>query len=158
MKNLFNLFALVAVLAIGVSSCSDPCKDKACGNGDCDEGTCVCNDNYLTDSDGNCTVMRNTLFVGTYDVQMTCNAGGSSTSTATVVTGNTADGIIIEDFNNVTGNDIVATISMTDDLSIPQQTTLASLAYSGSGSRSNSVFSFTLNTATDTCQVTMTKQ
>ena len=156
MKNLFNLLAIAAILAIAVSACSDPCTNTDCGtNGECVEGTCVCDSNYMG---SDCSQMLNSLFVGTYVAQWTCSAGGSATDTVTVVVGNAPDAVIFQDFNGIRGNDIGMTISENDDLVIAQQTTAAGNAYSWSGTRSNSVLSFTLNKSSDTCQVTMTKQ
>ena len=44
MKNTFKL--LLAVFALTVIACSDPCDDINCNNGTCNEGTCLCNEGW----------------------------------------------------------------------------------------------------------------
>jgi hypothetical protein len=41
MKNL-KVFFLGILLSLGMTNCSDPCKDVNCANGNCDEGICNC--------------------------------------------------------------------------------------------------------------------
>jgi hypothetical protein len=53
MKAFSILFLAVLFLAI---ACKNPCKDKDCGQGVCQEGTCLCNAGWSVDANGRCTV------------------------------------------------------------------------------------------------------
>ncbi len=156
MKKAFQFFALSLVFAWVLSACSDACNKIDCVNGDCVEGNCNCSDNYLKDNDGTCTLMRNSLFVGRYSVEVTCNSGSSYTDSLDVVASTSPDRVILENYQTANDNiDIV--INMSNDITIPQQNSNSGVAYSGQGTRLGSTLSFTLYSGSDTCQVTMTK-
>jgi hypothetical protein len=157
LQNIINA-CLIATLLI-MSACNNPCKDVNCFNGNCDDGTCICDEGYLQDIDGLCKIGRNTLFEGTYATSTTCQGSGTTLQdTLLVEVATDPNEVYIRSFGGVANNDILSHINGSDVLNITQQTTLAGNVYSGNGTRSGSVLSFTLYTDTDTCQVTMTKQ
>ena len=149
---------LIASLLI-MSACNDPCKDVNCFNGNCEDGTCICDEGYLPDGEGLCKIGRNSLFEGSYATSTTCQGSGSTLQdTLLVEVATAANEVYIRSFGGVANNDILTQINSADVLTVTQQTTLAGNTYSGNGTRSGSVLSFTLYTDSDTCQVTMTKQ
>ncbi len=68
MKNLFKSFALAMLASATFSSCEqDPCKDVVCGDqGQCVEGTCVCNAGYEQDAAGLCNTEQRAKFFSSY--------------------------------------------------------------------------------------------
>ncbi len=93
MKNLFKTFALTLLAAATFSSCEkDPCKDVVCGDqGQCVEGTCVCNAGYEKDAANLCNVEQRAKFLGSFTVADVCSASGSSSYITTITSGGAAD-------------------------------------------------------------------
>lgn len=80
MKTNFLKTLVLAMATLGIfsiQSCdTDPCKDVACGNGVCLEGTCICDDGY----DGSdCNILIRSLFLGSYNVAEICDSDVSFT-------------------------------------------------------------------------------
>ena len=74
--NTFQTLFLLFALLLGFS-CSNPCKDVNCGNGICnkDNGDCSCNDGWVQDTNGLCTIANSDKFVGTWKVVENCPSG-----------------------------------------------------------------------------------
>ena len=63
MKNYLNQLLIIATFII--VGCSDPCKDAVCGQGACDDGTCICSDGYEGTA---CEILENNKYFGLYNV------------------------------------------------------------------------------------------
>ena len=84
MKN--TKLSLLGALAIAggmfFAGCDDPCKDVVCVNGECVEGTCVCDAGY---EGTDCGTALNAKFSGSYSLTETCTpSGGPFTYAITV--------------------------------------------------------------------------
>lgn len=162
MKKFFVALGITALMAVGVTSC-DPCDSTVCNNGTCNEGTCECNDGYLNDATtGDCSVMENSLYTGTYDASQTCGSAGTTTYVSVVDPGTAPKDVIVRDFQAVTGNDVTMTIDG-DDITIADQTTNAGYQVSGTGTRLGTQlsinFDYTDNTGTSgSCAASFTMQ
>ncbi|MBP7184743.1 MAG: hypothetical protein KBA06_04485 [Saprospiraceae bacterium] len=171
---LFSLiaFAFISTLSLTFESCqTDPCKNVTCGDhGQCFEGTCTCDVGYEKDSQGKCTVLSQTKFLGTYAVSELC--GGQTFNYTTTVTASTTDvtKILIKNLGNYdcsTGEYFVIADISGSSVTVPSQV-VCSTTFSGSGTydaSSNKLvisYSATYNpgtgTVTDNCTSTMTKQ
>jgi len=74
-----KIYALLVFLVLLASSCKDPCKDVNCNNGNCLEGTCLCDDGY---EGVNCDKEEREKFVGTWVGIVDCGElfpGGEAT-------------------------------------------------------------------------------
>jgi len=76
MKNVKYIFSvLFFFLIFMMSSCSDPCKDVQCVNGECIDGVCDCLVGFEGDD---CNTLFKTKFFGDYTMLMeTCTGPGS---------------------------------------------------------------------------------
>ncbi|MCH2043842.1 MAG: hypothetical protein MK212_06835 [Saprospiraceae bacterium] len=64
-QNNLLILLLSCVLGLSFSSCKqDLCEDIVCGEGNCDEGICICNDGYQLGTDNTCSVAWSTKFGG----------------------------------------------------------------------------------------------
>ncbi len=82
------LALILGTVSVTFTSCGedDPCKDVVCGtNGDCFEGSCVCNVGYEQDASGQCTVEQRTKFLGANNTNATYKVveDGSNSAAAT---------------------------------------------------------------------------
>ena len=129
MKNrsfLLTIFALFLIL--GFSSC-DPCKDVTCQNGGvCDEGDCICTDEYEGD---NCETKKIAKFLGSYAVSKDCGSGPDSFTSNISEDPNVENGIIFSNFFDLVaagadpaqGEVIKGTVNLeTNVITIPAQT------------------------------------
>ena len=132
------VFTLLCPLA--VFSC-DPCSGVICNNGECSNGSCVCNTGYQKNGNG-CQGV-NMLYVGDGDAlatQTTVDSNGTVIATASGVgltlTASETDpySFTITDFNNIVNNNIDFTISSTD-YEIVITTTTTTGTYTVSGAR-----------------------
>lgn len=74
MKNFLHLLTLLVCICL--FSCSDNCKDLDCGNGTCDDGTCICDEGY---EGTNCQTLVIAKYYGTYNnTASSCTNGGQS--------------------------------------------------------------------------------
>ena len=109
------LFGAMLAFAPGCGD-ADPCKDVDCGaNGDCFEGTCVCNEGYDQDVNGQCTVEWTSKFLGDYSAGSTCFTGSYSGSITRV----DASTVRINEFGGYTGTNFInATVTASNTISI----------------------------------------
>jgi hypothetical protein len=157
MKNLVKAFIAIFTFGLLLASCAEPCEKIECENGTCEgDGNCLCQDYYQQDADGICTVAINTLLEGTYTAQSTCINTGSFSETLQVDAGSNPNEVIVRNFQGAANNDITLALDTNDDVTVNQSTSQPD--YTGSGTLSGSVFSFSLYSPTDSCQVTLTKQ
>lgn len=162
MKRFFFALGMAAIMAGGFTAC-DPCDSTVCTNGVCNEGTCECNDGYLTDATtGDCTVMENSQYTGTYDVAQTCGTTGTTNYVSVADPGTAPKDIIVYDFQGVLANNVTMTIDG-DDVTITSQTTDAGYTVSGTGSRLGTQLSINFdytdnNGTTGSCTASMTMQ
>ena len=146
-KNQFLLPALLfGAMLMFAPACgdSDPCKDVDCGaNGTCFEGSCVCNEGYDQDVNGQCTVEWTAKFLGSYSAGSTCFTGSYSGDISRV----DAMTIKINEFGGYSGpNFINATVTSSNTVSI-NMTDAANRKITGTGTISGKVLS--LNVVTD---------
>jgi hypothetical protein len=156
MKNLFKTFALTLLAAATFSSCEqDPCKDVVCGDqGQCVEGTCVCNANYEQDAAGLCNTLQRTKFLtvaangditsATYSVQDQCSLSGTPTYSC-IVTAHPTDmsALNIADFwDDAFVASVVATVSGSTLTIARQEPDSDGYFVEGSGSISNGTITF----------------
>ncbi len=112
-KRLFYFIALLGSMTLFAPACgdSDPCKDVECGaNGACFEGTCICDEGYEQDANGQCTVLTADKFIGQYSVEEDCSASASSSYTTTITAGTGLNGVNITNFWGLFQNSVKATI------------------------------------------------
>jgi hypothetical protein len=157
MKSLsYSLKACFFLLSLSlVFTACDPCANMICDNGSCSNGTCLCDAGYFKNG-SNCIAV-NMKFVGT----------GTATATQTVVDniGNTSNLPDVEltliasttdtysftllRFNGQIKNDIVFTVSTTDDevLSTANnpQSTSANNTYNVSGNKTGTQVTLTIS-------------
>jgi hypothetical protein len=163
MKNLFKTFALTLLAAATFSSCEqDPCKDVVCGDqGQCVEGTCVCNAGYEQDAAGLCNVEQRAKFLGQFNVADDCSNSGQASYNATVTSGGAGDitTVNITNFYNLFPSAIPATVSG-NTITIARQSPLSGIFVEGTGTISGTTITFTYTItdesdpnaiSTDTC-------
>ena len=71
-SSVFFIFLLSILLC---NSCKDPCKSVNCNNGDCVDGTCVCDFGWTGD---NCEIERASLYKGFYEGPFNCGIGSDT--------------------------------------------------------------------------------
>jgi hypothetical protein len=111
-KKLFILPALLGAFLMFSPACNDKdaCEDVDCGvNGTCFEGDCQCDPGYELDADGQCNVLSQGKFTGTYAAAEQCS-NGSDAYTVSIAPGASTDEILIANLFNTFGA-IKATIS-----------------------------------------------
>lgn len=96
----FCLFFLVACV-------TDPCENRNCGKGTCNEvsGDCICLRGYRWDDEGQCTVPWSTQYEGNYRVYDSCvgaNAGVQIYTSQLVAQDTTT--VLWTNFGNTGGN------------------------------------------------------
>lgn len=167
--NTFQTLFLLFALLLGFS-CSNPCKDVDCGNGICnkDNGDCSCNDGWVQDINGLCTIANSDKFVGTWKVVENCPSGTYNYDVS--ITKNNYDRVTISNYGNYASNfgaiQVMARIAG-NDISIPTQTisfNLQSFVINPtSGTFSNNTFTLNYSVSIDantpqTCSAVYTKQ
>jgi hypothetical protein len=157
-KKLFLMPALLlGALLMFAPGCGedDPCKDVACGNGVCIDGSCDCDAGYELGASGECDTEMRTKFIGAYNTSETCNGmpfGNYSNNIST--SGSDVTKIIISNFGD-SGQNAVATVDGTDVTLDP--ITLGGFAVTGSGTINGNVLTFNYSFSTFSCVMTMTK-
>lgn len=161
------MIALVGALTLTLTSC-DECKDVTCDNGGtCAEGNCECTDTFYGDAcevecvngtyaDGTCgcdagyegeacTVESREQFFGTYssDYTSVCDVTGSSTATDLTTSFATSSSATDKMLIDLVGVSLTATVDETNFTIVEE--TKDEYTYTGSGSISGSVVSWTLN-------------
>jgi len=163
MKNLFKSFALAMLAAATFSSCEqDPCKDVVCGDqGQCVEGSCVCNAGYEQDAAGLCNTEQRAKFLGSYVVDDNCSSSGVTTYNTTIVT--STAGVTEVRLTNFWGeftNAVVATVSGSTITIARQEPSGDGFFVEGSGTISGNTITWTYtitderdaaNIVTDNC-------
>jgi hypothetical protein len=166
-KMKFGLFGAMAIAsAMFFTGCTDPCKDVVCTNGECTDGTCVCDTGYEGET---CGTAMNEKFTGTFNLTETCAPSGTAGPYAVTLNPKTTSpteftfvGLWEEAQSVVTGKVGTDGTSFT----IERQALSASFDISGSGSISTAGTSITITysvyatgstTAADACSGTMTK-
>lgn len=167
MKN--SKFGFLGALALGTAlffaSCTDPCKDVTCVNGDCVEGDCVCDAGY---EGVDCGTAFNAKFSGSYTNNETCTTTGQDSYTVTVAPSSSeADhanitGLYREQFTvsaHIQSDGVNFTIASTDigPGSIVSSGTCASNA---EGTTINIGYTFTndVGSPSETCTAVLTRQ
>lgn len=154
MKNLFKTFALTLLASATFSSCEqDPCKDVECGTeGQCFEGSCVCNTGYEQDSTGLCNTLQRAKFLGSFAVIDSCSNTGTASYNCSI-TANSTDvvSVNITNFWGTFTNAVVATVSGNTITIARQKPDVQDFYVVGTGTISGTVitFSYTITDETD---------
>lgn len=163
MSNRFVLF-LSSCLVFLVACATEPCDNRNCGVGSCNEvsGDCLCLRGYRWDDEGRCTVPWSTLYEGTYQVYDSCVGAntGVQTYTSQLVAQDTTT-VLWTNFSNRGGNLPVKHSSSTNlEIDWARNDTLIT----GSSLIRNEVLHInyilrdTTNNRNDTCYTIFTKQ
>jgi len=156
-KSKLFLYAISAlILMLGFASC-DECNKTNCQNGGiCDEGDCVCTDEY----EGiNCETKKIAKFLGTYTVSPACAIGsdtgqndGSTYSCEITEDPDVDNGIIFSNFNGITDAGATELFKGTVDfttnvISIPAQRVFFTdyVAHTGTWVDGSVTFTYTYN-------------
>lgn len=137
MKKIQILFLalILGTVAVTFTSCGDddPCKDVVCGtNGDCFEGSCVCNVGYEQDADGKCTVEQRAKFIGSYNGSEVCTVGTDNYTISIATSSNGIDKVVLSNVYNQ-GITLSGTVNK-NALTIAAQTvTVGGLTYTFQG-------------------------
>lgn len=179
MKNLFKSLALTLLAAATFTSCEqDPCKDVVCGDqGQCVEGTCVCNAGYEKDANNLCNTEQRTKFLKqnangtvsaqTYVVSDVCSNSGTSDYNTTISAGTASiTEVRVTNFYGLFTNAVVATVDGNTITIARQQPDNDSIYVVGSGTISGTTITFSYsisdetdsaNIVTDSCTATWVK-
>ena len=127
MKNKLILYAFTAcMIAVSLTAC-DPCKDVTCMNGGvCDEGDCVCLEEYEGSS---CETRKIDKYLGSYNVVRDCGNGLDTLSCDILEDASVEKGVMFSNFRGLTdagapsGDVVRGTINLNSGLiTIPEQT------------------------------------
>ena len=104
-----RLLLLAGIISLGMSSCKvDACKDVVClNNGVCDNGDCVCEAGY---EGFNCEIEQRLAYIGSYDVEESCNLGSFSYSIVLIADSETGTEITLSNFGDF-GFDIIGIVN-----------------------------------------------
>ena len=145
-KPFFLSFSLL-ILILGFSSC-DPCRNIECQNGGvCDEGNCICTDEYEGD---NCETKKIAKFIGDYSVSADCDGNTVAYDCAIEEDSAVENGIIFTNFFNLTvngaqpGDRMKGTVDLeTNVITIPAQSVFLVDFTAMTGTLDGGVFSVT---------------
>ena len=146
MKNRLILFVVFS-LFIGLFSCN-PCRNTECQNGGvCDEGDCMCTDEYEGE---NCETKKIAKFIGDYSVSADCDGNNVTYVCAIEEDSAIENGIIFTNFFNLTasgaqpGDRMNGTVDLeTNVITIPAQTVFQVDFTAMTGTLQGGVFSVT---------------
>ncbi len=168
MKKIQMLFLALVLgsVTVLVSSCGkdDPCKNVDCGtNGDCFEGSCVCNLGYELGTDNKCSEETRSKLIASYSFVDVCSTG-TYTGTASITKSSAGvTSIVITNFGG-TGNSAtaVATVDKSNKITIPNGTLGTFTVSNASGTYASGKITWSYNLkdssgGTDVCTSTWTK-
>lgn len=159
MKNLFKSLALTLLAAATFTSCEqDPCKDVVCGDqGQCVEGTCVCNAGYEKGATTNlCDTEQRAKFLGTFAVSDVCSNSGNSDYNVTISAGTAGiTEVRVTNFYGLFTSAVVATVDGNTITIARQQPDNDNIFVEGTGTISGTTitFSYAISDETDSANI-----